>query len=74
MKYNRLLPLLLALLAVAFVPLLVGTWTLSDAWIRAGIGTLAAGVALFTADMLGVMRHLWRPQIGAPVTARAAKS
>lgn len=64
----------LALLAVAVVPLLVGAWTLSDVWIKAGIGTLAAGVALFTADMLGVMRHLWRPQIGAPVAVRAAKS
>lgn len=63
----------LALQAVALVPLVIGAWTLSDLWLKVGILTLAAGVVLFAADMLGVMRHLWRPQIETPVPVRAAK-
>ncbi len=49
----------LALQGAAVVPLLVGTWLLSEPWLRAGTWLLAVGVALFVADMLGVLRHLW---------------
>jgi hypothetical protein len=47
-----------ALQGVAVAPLLVGTWRLSEPWLRAGAWLLAAGVALFVADMLGVLWHL----------------
>ncbi len=49
----------LALQGAAVVPLLVDTWLLSEPWLRAGTWLLAVGVALFVADMLGVLRHLW---------------
>jgi hypothetical protein len=48
----------LGLQLAAVAPLLVGTWRLSEPWLVVGGWTLAAGVALFVTDMLGVMRHL----------------
>jgi hypothetical protein len=59
----------LALQGIAVVPLLVGAWTLSELWLRIGTCLLAAGVALFVADMLGVLKHLW----AVPAMAPAAK-
>jgi hypothetical protein len=47
-----------ALQGAAVVPLLVGTWLQSEPWLRAGTWLLAVGVALFVADMIGVLRHL----------------
>ena len=51
----------LGLQFVAVAPLLVGVWRLSETWLTLGVWTLAAGVALFVADMLGVLKHLWAP-------------
>lgn len=48
----------LGLQLAAVAPLLVGTWRLSEPWLVVGAWTLAAGVALFVTDMLGVMKHL----------------
>jgi hypothetical protein len=58
-----------ALQAAALVPLLAGTWLLNAAWLRAGSWLLAAGVALFLADMFGVLRHLWHPVVVAAAPA-----
>lgn len=49
----------LTLQGIAVAPLLVGVWTLGEPWLRIGTWLLAAGVALFVADMLGVLKHLW---------------
>ncbi len=49
----------LGLQSAAVLPLLVGAWTSSGPWLHAGAWLLAAGVALFVADMAGVLRHLW---------------
>jgi hypothetical protein len=57
-----------ALQGIAIVPLLVGTWTLNESWLRAGTGLLAAGVGLFVADMIGVLWHL-RPATAASSAA-----
>ncbi len=46
---------------VALVPLFAGTWLLHAPLLRLGTWLLALGVTLFLADMLGVLRHLWRP-------------
>ncbi len=59
----------LGLQFAAVAPLLVGTWWLSESWLRVGAWLLTAGVALFVADMLGVMKHLW----AAPTTTPARK-
>jgi hypothetical protein len=48
----------LNLQVAAVVPLLAGTWLLSEPWLRAGTWLLAVGVALFLADMIGVLWHL----------------
>ncbi len=48
----------LTLQLAAVAPLLAGTWRLSEPWLRAGTWLLAIGVALFVADMLGVLWHL----------------
>ena len=58
----------LVLQHLAAIPLLIGAWTLDPRWLSAGIGLLAIGVALFVADMLGVLRHLWiTPPLATPV-------
>lgn len=54
---------------VAVAPLLVGVWRLSEPCLVVGVGTLAVGIVLFVADMLGVMKHLW----AAPPTIPARK-
>lgn len=59
----------LALQNAAVAPLLAGAWTLSESWLRAGAWLLAAGVALFVADLLGVLKHFR----SAPAPAAAAK-
>ena len=48
----------LALQNTAVAPLIIGAWTLNEFWLRAGAWLLAIGVALFVADMLGVLKHL----------------
>ena len=64
-----------ALQGAAVAPLLVGTWLLNEAWLRAGTWLLAVGVALFVADLLGVLWHLrgaslpGTPSASAPVPA-----
>lgn len=60
----------LGLQGVAIVPLLAGAWLVSTPLLAAGAWVLAAGNALFVADMLGVLRHLWWPETG-PVAAPA---
>jgi hypothetical protein len=65
----------LGLQQAAVAPLLIGAWLLDATILRLGVGLLAVGVALFAADMLGVLRHLWWPATAPakPFTA-AAKS
>ena len=53
-----------ALQGIAIVPLVIGAWLLNDWLLAIGACLLAAGVAAFLADMLGVLRHLWRPSTG----------
>lgn len=48
----------LGLQHAAVVPLLVGAWLQHGGWLIAGAVLLAAGVAAFVGDMLGVLRHL----------------
>lgn len=64
----------LALQHLAVVPLVVGAWTMDEFWLRGGAWLLAAGVALFTADMAGVLKHLWIAGAAAPATVGAAKT
>jgi hypothetical protein len=57
---------------LAIVPLVLGVWIENETALRCGAWLLAAGVALFLADMVGVLRHLWSPVTGtaaAPVAA-----
>jgi hypothetical protein len=61
----------LGLQHAAVLPLLAGSWTLREPWLRAGTWLLAAGVTLFVVDMLLVLKHL-RPGPTGP--ALAAKS
>ncbi len=56
--------------AVALAPLLAGAWLLNEPVLWIGAGVLAAGVALFVADMLGVLWHLLRPVSVAPAPVR----
>lgn len=62
----------LTLQHLAVVPLLVGAWTLHEAWLRAGTVMLAAGVILFLVDMLGVLNHLRANPV--PLAPAKAKS
>lgn len=55
----------LTLQQVAALPLVVGAWTLQESWVRDGAWVLAAGVALFVTDMVGVLRHLRQPRTDA---------
>ena len=55
----------LALQQFSTVPLLCGAWMLNDFWLHLGAWLLAAGVALFLMDMLGVLKHLWFPSTTA---------
>ena len=55
-------------------PLLAGVWWLSEPWLQAGAWLLAVGVALFAADMLGVMKHLWLARPPAPAAPRPSPS
>lgn len=54
----------------AVAPLLVGAWWLSEPWLQLGVWLLALGVALFAADMAGVLKHLW----AIPPAPRGPKS
>lgn len=62
-----------ALQTVALAPLLAGVWLLHRPLVAVGAWLLAAGVALFLANMLGVLSHLWRPA-AAPARAPASAS
>ncbi|MEO6992473.1 MAG: hypothetical protein ABI273_02480 [Lacunisphaera sp.] len=48
----------LGLQFAAVAPLIIGAWTLDERWLRAGAWLFAAGVAIFLADMLIVLKHL----------------
>jgi hypothetical protein len=54
-----------AMQGAAVVPLVTGAWILSAPLLHFGACLLAIGVALFLADMLGVLKHLWWPETGA---------
>jgi hypothetical protein len=56
----------LGLQNAAVIPLLIGAWTLSESWLRAGASILALGMALFIVDMVGVLRHLRAAPTRAP--------
>ena len=61
-----------ALQALAVVPLAAGAWLLNPVLLRIGAWLLAAGLGLFLANMLGVLRHLRRPASpGAPRRSQA---
>lgn len=49
----------------AVAPLVLGAWRLDPLWLRVGGVTLATGTALFVANVVIVLRHLWRPVGGA---------
>jgi hypothetical protein len=55
---------------IALLPLLAGTWLMNLMLLRLGAWLLAAGVILFLTDMLGVLRHLWRPPAPASPSSR----
>lgn len=59
----------LALQNLSAIPLLAGAWTMNALCLRVGVCLLAAGVALFVVDMLGVLKHLWiqSSEIPSPV-------
>jgi hypothetical protein len=45
----------------AVAPLVAGVWTMNAALLTLGAILLAMGIALFLANMIGVLRHLWQP-------------
>jgi hypothetical protein len=60
-----------ALQGIAAAPLLAGAWSLNISLLTIGAWLLAAGVGLFLFDMLGVLKHLWWPSIGAtPIASK----
>lgn len=64
----------LALQQLSVVPMVLGAWTLNGLWLRLGAWMLAAGVVLFTLDMLGVLKHLWiQPAAPAPAPTPASQ-
>ena len=50
---------------LAVIPLIIGAWSLNTGWLALGAWSLAGGVALFLADMAGVLKHLWWPVAAA---------
>jgi hypothetical protein len=52
--------------SLAVLPLAAGAWSTNVPLLRAGAWLLALGVGLFLTDMLGVLKHLWRPATGMP--------
>ncbi len=56
--------------AAALAPLVAGAWLLNEPVLWFGAWLLAAGVALFVADLLGVLWHLIRPVSVAPALVR----
>jgi hypothetical protein len=58
----------LAIQGASAAPLLIGVWRLNTPLLCAGAWMLAAGVVLFLFDMFGILKHLWWPTSGAPVT------
>lgn len=55
----------LALQGIAVVPLAFGAWSLTPTIVAAGMAVFSLGVALFAYDMVGVLRHIWRPVVPA---------
>ncbi len=51
----------LVLQALAVIPLIAGAWLLNVTMLRAGAALLALGSGLFLVNMVGVLKHLWRP-------------
>lgn len=60
----------LALQQASVVPLLWGIWRMEGLWLMVGSWVLTAGVALFIYDMLGVLKHLWRPAMAPPAPSQ----
>lgn len=58
--------------SIALLPLLAGTWLLHNPLLRFGAWLLALGVVLLLADLIGVLRHLWRPVIPTAPVPRTA--
>jgi hypothetical protein len=59
-----------ALQGVAVGPLAAGAWLLNTTLLQIGACILAAGVAVFLIAMLGVLKHLWLPVVGAAATPK----
>lgn len=56
----------LGLQQASVVFLLGGVWASSALWLHVGVWIMTAGVGLFLADMLRVLRHLWaQPAVAA---------
>jgi hypothetical protein len=66
----RLEWLAFALQGLAVVPLTAGAWLLNTTLIQVGASILAAAVAVFIVAMLGILKHLWQPTIGAGATGK----
>ncbi|PTX98643.1 hypothetical protein DB354_05105 [Opitutus sp. ER46] len=61
----------LGLQGLALLPLLVGTWLVEPLWLRLGTLLLALGTALFLANQLLVLKHLFRPQPPTPAKPKS---
>jgi hypothetical protein len=61
MTYPRIERWGFVLQTTAVAPLIAGAWMLNTALLSLGTILLAAGIALFLANMAGVLRHLWHP-------------
>ena len=59
----------LVLQALAVLPLLAGVWNSCATSLTVGAWVLAAGIALFLANMIGVLNHLRRPAATPPLAA-----
>jgi hypothetical protein len=56
----------------SLAPLIAGAWALNARLLATGALLLAAGVSLFLANMVGVLRHLWQPAIAVTPAAKPA--
>jgi hypothetical protein len=61
----------LILQAASLLPLIAGAWLLDVTWLRIGGIVLAVGAGLFVANMIIVLRHLWRP-VKAPLATKVS--
>lgn len=61
----------LSLQAVAVLPLLAGAWLLNQPLLHGGAVILAIGTGLFAINMIGILKHLWKPVTLPKSTAKS---